>query len=721
MTLVTGRVIEAESGTPLNNVRVVALGDWFLTTEKLAETTSGPDDGRFGVRVADLPGIQVPPSFLVRLMDNAGRPLRADLDAAGTVPTVDLGDVRVNRLDAGGLLVTHLTGRASMVSDGNALTLLPDGTAAFGRVAEDLKACRHSVNMTELFFDFPKAFDPDPTKEEPALVFRFDGLPIQPLEPGENVPANLPSRAHDDRPERLLLDLATRGRTVRILLNEPAFGMPEGLLWLGLLTGLAVGLVTTAVALIGLVTGLGLLFVAVGLGLAAARFEANTIAEKLRGKTNVDEAQGYFGSALENAPATTVPLQVRGFRQPLPHTGVMHCKMVITDEERAVVIGSPFEQIYFDLLHHRIVDPHRGDSSGDMIHDMSIGVVGPAVRHLYETFRLFWNEDLPTAQRLPESTTTPTAQTTGGDAVSTVQVVRTLSEKRFAGLGGISEKGILEGYLRAFAAAKTYIYLETQYFTDGVITDALCEALRRTTSLDVILLLNIRPDVPLYPRRQAKRIDQLRAAGGNRVGVFTRWSYDPRTPGEPPWIAPIYVHAKASVVDDSWVTVGSANLDGLSLDYNLLMSPLVAGETTATELNVNVIPATIGQPTPFGIHTRRRLFAEHLGLVDAAGAPNPQDPLLDNPARRWLDLWTTRSQAALAHVKAFRNQPLPGCVLPYPTQDGGSHTTARRHLKLLGVDTERTPARIRPLAGTRRFHFATGRWDADHEVEDLKR
>ena len=47
-------------------------------------------------------------------------------------------------------------------------------------------------------------------------------------------------------------------------------------------------------------------------------------------------------------------------------------------------------------------------------------------------------------------------------------------------------------------------------------------------------------------------------------------------------------------MDDSWATIGSANLDGLSLDYNLLLSPLVFGETTACELNLNVLPPAPG-------------------------------------------------------------------------------------------------------------------------------
>ena len=93
-----------------------------------------------------------------------------------------------------------------------------------------------------------------------------------------------------------------------------------------------------------------------------------------------------------------------------------------------------------------------------------------------------------------------------------------------------------------------------------------------------------------YPRRQAKS-NRLRyeKQDDDRVGVFTRWAYDESSRTRP-WVAPVYIHAKGGVVDDSWATVGSANLDGLSLDHNLLLSPLAFGETTATELNINVIP-----------------------------------------------------------------------------------------------------------------------------------
>src|SRR5262249_55414716 len=147
------------------------------------------------------------------------------------------------------------------------------------------------------------------------------------------------------------------------------------------------------------------------------------------------------------------------------------------------------------------------------------------------------------------------------------------------------------------------------------------------------------------------------------------------------------IHAKGAVVDDSWATIGSANLDGLSLDYNLLLSPLVFGETTASELNISLLPPSSGAVTPFAGLMRRRLFAEHLGLVDAAGVPNPSDDALNQgPEYKWLtQLWRPAAEQALQHVQAAKPAALPGFVLEYPKEDGGWLDTPRKHLAALGV------------------------------------
>jgi phosphatidylserine/phosphatidylglycerophosphate/cardiolipin synthase-like enzyme len=454
--------------------------------------------------------------------------------------------------------------------------------------------------------------------------------------------------------------------------------------------------------------------------LLAYFIELAVIDVKLQDTTDVDDVRRYFiHGIVDTDPADPEKrIKARGFKQALPDHGVLHCKMVITDLKRAVVVGSPFSQRYFDVPAHRIADPRRGRNSADMVHDLSIGVVGPAAHDLFQTFRLYWNEDLPEPEKLPDMPK-PDPQPGSGSPVFKVQVTRTLSRTRFTGLGK-SEKGILESYLRAFAAAKHYIYLENQYFTDSVITDALVEVLKKNSSLELILVVPIKPDVLFYPRRAAWRIEQLRKAGGDQVGVFTRWTYDVK-PGRPQ-VAPIYIHAKGAVVDDSWATVGSANLDGLSLDYNLLLSPLAFGETTATELNLSVIPPAAGAVTSFAQNMRRRLFAEHLGILKADGTPNPEDPsLMHGPEHKWLaQLWKPAAKTALQHVQAAKRDPLPGFVLEYPKEDGGWLDTPRKHLAALGVSLKPSEAVIRPITGNRKFYFSTGQWDKTPELEDIR-
>jgi phosphatidylserine/phosphatidylglycerophosphate/cardiolipin synthase-like enzyme len=734
MITVTGRVVD-ERGTPMGGVQVIALGDWLLTTEKLAKpVTVDSTDGRFNLEVEGVKdvegGTSVPSSFRVRFVDSIGRQLRDDKELAGTVPSHDLQDVKIHLADRDGLLVTNLTGTAKFVSDGNAVKLLVDGVEAFGRVADEIKLAQHSINLTQLFFAVPDEFQQDneaidPATKEPKekakLVFKFLGPPLTPIDPHISPSKDPAPRIGDDRPERLLVNKAVQDKTiVRILLNDPTLGWPEGIFWLAVLTPVAAGLGVGGIAALAGFVGIGIAFLPVVLVVTVLAYfvEFVKVKLKLEETTDVDDTKKYFGQAIANE--TIQRITVHGFRQTAPDHGVLHCKMLITDEKRAVVLGSPFSQRYFDSVNHVIEDPHRGSNTSDMVHDLSIAVVGPAVHHLYETFLQYWNEDLPEGQQLPKlpDGIDRNTQTSGEDAVSKVQVVRTLGSKRFTKLGK-NEKGILEGYLRAFAAAKHYIYLENQYFTDSIITDALVEALNTKPNLELILVVPIKPDVPFYPRRQAWRIEQLRKAGGDRVGVFTRWTYDASKAR--PWIAPVYIHAKGAIVDDSWATIGSANLDGLSLDYNLLLSPLVFGETTATELNLNVLPPSPGAVTPFGGLMRRRLFAEHLGIV-ANGIPNPNDSALaPGPEHKWLkQLWRPTAERALSHVKAAKREALPGFVLEYPKKDGGSLDTPRKHLAALGVHLKLSEAVVRPITGTRKFHFSSGKWDIIPEREDIR-
>lgn len=725
MITVTGRVVD-EKGSPVQDVLVQAVAEWLLTSEQLTDDTTD-NVGEFVLKVEEVLGFDnVPRPFTLRVSDRTTkRVLAKDRSLDGKVKFHNVGDITVQRADAEGLLVTNGTGVAKFVSEGNAVKLLIDGVEAFGQAAEDIENAKRTVNITQLFFSLPEEFKRFAREEKPNLIFKFNAPPLDPFDPLNPGTKNPLPRGEtllttDARPERLIIEAAESKKTVRLLLNEPELGFPEGIFWLGVLAPLPAGLGAEAVTGLFSLLGIGLPFFPVAVGLVVVGLVK--LRSILNDNTHVDEAKKYFGAAIADAVPLVPQIAIRGFRQSLPDDGVFHCKMVITDEERAVICGSPFKQHYFDSLPHPIVDPQRGNSTSIAMHDLSVGVVGPAAHDLYESFRFFWNEDINVEpEKLQNTTKVPDKLTTSTDPICKVQVVRTLNGTRFDSLDGKSEKGILEGYLRAFAVAEHYIYLENQYFTDSVITEALVEVLKRKTNLELILVVPIKPDVNFYPCRQAHRIEQLREAGGNRVGVFTRWSYDPNHPK--PWVAPVYIHAKGAVIDDSWATIGSANLDGLSLDYNLLLSPLAFGETTATELNINVIPPKIGDSTDFALQMRNRLFSEHLGLIDkTTGKLDPNhEKLKHDKKHKWLaNLWRPLAEEALKHVKAAKKDPLHGFVLEYPKENGGKLDTPRKHLKALDVNTDLFKGVVRVINGTRRFHFDEGKWDKAVEREDFE-
>lgn len=93
----------------------------------------------------------------------------------------------------------------------------------------------------------------------------------------------------------------------------------------------------------------------------------------------------------------------------------------------------------------------------------------------------------------------------------------------------------------------------------------------------------------------------LRAADGGR-GIFHAYSI--YTSGPASGISghhalPIYVHGKVSIIDDEWLSVGSANLNQRGL-------------ATDAEMNVQAL-------TPAAGDLRCALWAEHLGMSRDGG------------------------------------------------------------------------------------------------------
>ncbi|MGC3976589.1 MAG: phospholipase D-like domain-containing protein [Nitrospira sp.] len=260
---------------------------------------------------------------------------------------------------------------------------------------------------------------------------------------------------------------------------------------------------------------------------------------------------------------------------------LLHAKAIVVDGNHAILMGSPLKQYYFSDTRHAIRDARH---KGSLMHDVNTDLSGPAVAHVEKTFASVWNATgqpmlIPPPKTFPDLPVTP-----DGD-VASVQVLRTLPGNSIKRVNPsdedlpYGETGILEAYERAIVNAQRYIYIENQYFTSHEIVDALIARMKDQTKprLHIILVLNLRPDLPGYPDRQIDNVNQLRSAataGGHQLGIYTLWSRSEKPgsggAGNPRHydVMPVYVHSKLAIIDDVWATVGSANLDGTSLNYH---------------------------------------------------------------------------------------------------------------------------------------------------------
>ena len=511
---------------------------------------------------------------------------------------------------------------------------------------------------------------------------------------------------HDDSIEHLLLKATKRGATIRMQFSAPTPDI-HGLATVGLSVGLG----------LGLTIGLGLVLLALGIVASLATivlqgFVGGAVLGAL-GQSSIEHWVGgpYKQHANElsqwftDAGAQHVSVRILKTQ---PYS-VTHAK-IVSDGKEAVLLGSPFEQVYFDAPSHAIDDFRRGENAAKgPIHDVSIAVRGPAVGHIQEVFNTHWNLagdtdqlDVPPKLQLPGEEHAAKK----GEFLSSVQVVRTLNGGTFPDGGSFpgepkGEKGILEAHLRAIHFAERFIYIENQYFTNEAITEAIIARLKTNDQLQLILLVPVEPDIPRYPHWQKGLIQRIAKSLGSqaehRFGAFTLWSHSAADAQHPkPRLRANYAHTKTAVIDNNWATVGSANLDGASLDFfqlifywrlpNLLLQ---GGEMRNTETNCVVFEEQLPAGGSAVDALRRQLWAEHLGFLAADGTPDTGTVKLAEPSDNdWLKVWRDRAEEKrVGLATGDPNDVKPIRVLPFPLDTW--FVNPKRHLKALKVDVSK--------------------------------
>jgi cardiolipin synthase A/B len=235
------------------------------------------------------------------------------------------------------------------------------------------------------------------------------------------------------------------------------------------------------------------------------------------------------------ASMTDVGVRIRSF-SPLPRIlGMrfnvlrrMHRKIVVVDGQRAFVGGINYSA------------DHLGDFGPQAKQDYSVELVGPVVDDIHRFVLEAIQRPRRMFRRRPAAPTRAPSATAGSAMAMFVTRDNT-----------VHTNDIERHYRLAIRAARQRVVIANAYFFPGY---RLLREMRRAArrGVEVHLILQGEPDMPIVKTAASLLYEHLQR-DGVKIHEYCRRP----------------LHGKVALVDDEWATVGSSNLDPLSLSLNL--------------------------------------------------------------------------------------------------------------------------------------------------------
>jgi len=278
-----------------------------------------------------------------------------------------------------------------------------------------------------------------------------------------------------------------------------------------------------------------------------------------------------------------------------PIYAAQHQKVVCIDGRLAFVGGIDLTVQRWDTGKHIPDDPRRTDPDGKTyppIHDVQMAVDGEAAEALTELAAEHWRAETGEAFE---------SLTSGEDPwpLSLAPLFRRcpVAISRGSAWARLRPTEVAALTTDAIRAAKSTIYIESQYMTGATIGDRLVERLQEPNGPEIVVVMAF----------QARSLIEHLTMGTNRDRLIRRLSkadrfgrlriYYPCIPGDG-HIDRVFVHSKLMIVDDRFLRIGSSNLNNRSMGLDLECD-------LALEAQDGVTRRTIA-----GL--RSRLVAEHL-------------------------------------------------------------------------------------------------------------
>ena len=296
------------------------------------------------------------------------------------------------------------------------------------------------------------------------------------------------------------------------------------------------------------------------------------------------------------------------------YDGCHHQKFVVIDGKIAFVGGLDLCSSRWDERDHRVENPLRVNRDGSLyrsFHDLQTYHVGPVARDLAEIFKARWKvangEDL----ELPAEPDNAVAELTPTVPLSAERVAISRTQHCAICGGEKSVREIRQLFLDAIDAAENLIYIENQYFSSEALYNGLLRrmASKKRSPLEVVLIIAKDAEglleqlsIGIAQNRIIRRLQQVARDNGHHLGI-----YHPASVAADGTELPTYIHSKCLLVDDRFLSIGSANMNNRSMGYD-------------TELNVSWEARQEDHDLARSIADARvDLLAEHTGQNDEKG------------------------------------------------------------------------------------------------------
>ena len=293
----------------------------------------------------------------------------------------------------------------------------------------------------------------------------------------------------------------------------------------------------------------------------------------------------------------------------LPRGACHHQKAIIIDDELAFCGGGDIGPDRWDTCDHLDDDPRRAKPGRkgkffDSRHEVMGLVDGPPARALGELFRARWLRATGEAMApAPAETSATSALWPSSVTPGFTKVAVGISRTAAAWQADPEVREVEALHLASIAEARRCIYMENQYFTSPVIAQALARRLAKPKGPEVVLISAEHSpsyfDRMTMDRTRSSFIARLQAADAHgRLRVYSPVTTLGRL---------IIVHAKLTIIDDTLLRIGSANINNRSLGFD-----------TECDLSIEAAGRGAAGRRAEIRRLRTRLLAHWLGCGDAA-------------------------------------------------------------------------------------------------------